>query len=128
MKELIDAEFADKEYKIMGTKVECTECEFKGNEDDLHYRKAKPWATSEDGFCPNCGGPVEYEKAIEINGVSLLKECERCPHTICHLGKQCSEPLHIKDNERKMTFTFELPEGLTPEEEYQYWLRNNKGR
>lgn len=94
----------------MKTRVGCTECEFSGTEDDLHYVKAKPWPASEDGACPNCGGPVAIESTIEINGAALLKECANCPHCICHLGKQCPEPLHVMDNKRKATTIIQLNE------------------
>ena len=95
----------------MSATVECTECEFSGTEDDLHYVKAKPWSASEDGVCPNCGSPVALESTIEINEATLLKECEGCPHCVCHLGKQCPEPLHVMDNKRKMIINVQIKGG-----------------
>jgi hypothetical protein len=42
--------------------VICTDCEWRGTERDLHYQKQKPWSSSEDAMCPNCGSfMIEYE-------------------------------------------------------------------
>jgi len=46
-------------------KVYCTDCGWSGSEDELHYKKKKPWSCSEDAICPKCGGKIEYENIPE---------------------------------------------------------------
>jgi len=81
-------------------KVECTECEWSGFEDDLHYKKLKPWATSEDAICPNCGASVIYEEPLPEKTTSVNAYYEKITD-FCYADDPCDYHKKIEDNINK---------------------------
>ena len=48
-------------------RYECTECEWTGSDNDVHYQR-KPPRTAEMPICPECRGPVEEIEEVVKQG------------------------------------------------------------